>query len=140
VHKDLGRFSPSDTIGIAVADARTGKVVGLELFGRRDLFNALQDKLIEGYATDLVIAPCGRDKDKPKEMTKEQAEAFIRRALDGTSKYEDTPGSGRGVDLVSGQLRGKGVVLGEHAIHLSIQDIRPDVTPARPIVGPRPES
>jgi len=137
VHKDVGKFSPDDTIGIAVADARTGMVVGLELFGRRDLFDALQAKLIEGYATDLVIAADKRRTDKPKKVAKKQVEAFIRRALDGASKYEDTPGSGRGIDLVSGRLRGKGVALGKHAIHLSIQDVRPEVTPARPIVRPR---
>ena len=63
---------------------------------------------------------------------------FVRRALKGESKYEDTPGSGRGVDLVSGSMRGKGVALGEHAIHLSVQDQRPATTPARPIVNYNP--
>jgi len=57
VHKDLGKFSPPDTVGIAVADARTGKVVGLELFGRRDLFDGLQEKLIEGYAATSSSPP-----------------------------------------------------------------------------------
>ena len=133
-HKDLGKFSPRSTVGIAVADARTGRVVGLELFGRRDLFEALQDKLIEGYTMDLVIAAGKWDKDKAKKVTEKDVKAFIRRALDGKSKYEDTPGSGRGIDLVSGKLRGKGVALGSHAIHLSIQDVRP-ITPVRPGKG-----
>jgi len=133
--KDLGKFSPADTIGIAVADRRTGRVVGVEVFGRRDLFEALQDKLIEGYTTDLVIAS-DRDKYKPRDVTEEQVKEFIRKVLAGTSRYEDTPGSGRGIDIASGQLRGRGVALGDNVIHLSIQDRRPEVTPVRPIVDP----
>ena len=58
-HKALGRFSPPETVGIAIADARTGRVVGLEVFGRRDLFENLQDKLVEGYAVDLVLTADG---------------------------------------------------------------------------------
>jgi len=137
-HKDLGEFSPPDTIGIAVADARTGRVVGLELFGRRDLFEELQEKLIEGYATDLVLTRGAPDVRSRKKVTEEDVMVFVRRALKGESKYEDTPGSGRGVDLVSGSMRGKGVALGEHAIHLSVQDQRPGTTPARPIVNYNP--
>ena len=133
-HKDLGKFSPPDTIGIAVADARSGRVVGLELFGRRDLFERLQEKLIEGYALDLV-PPSGEWNDADaKKVTEKDVEAFIARVLEGTSKYEDTPGSGRGIDLVSGTIRGKGVALAENAIHLSIQDLQPPVTPAKPFV------
>jgi hypothetical protein len=137
-HKDLGRFSPPDTIGIAVADSRTGRVVGLELFGRRDLFERLQEKLIEGYALDIVPAdPAGDDTDS-KKVTEKDIEAFIARVLEGTSKYEETPGSGRGIDLTSGSVRGKGVAVGESAIHISIQDLRPGVTPVKPIVRDAP--
>lgn len=137
-HKDLGNFSPRSTVGIAVADSRTGRVVGLELFGRRDLFAALQAKLIEGYTTDLVIAAGRWDKRGGKKVTDKDVKAFIRQALNGTSKYEDTSGSGRGIDLVSGRLRGKGVALGRCAIHLSIQDGRPvKPLPARPIINRR---
>ncbi len=137
-HKDLGKFSPPETIGIAVADARTGRVVGLELFGRRDLFEELQEKLIEGYATDLVLTRGGPDVRRRRKVTEEDVMVFVRRALKGESKYEDTPGSGRGVDLVSGSMRGKGVALGEYAIHLSVQDQRVGTTPARPIVNYNP--
>ncbi|MHC4982139.1 MAG: ARPP-1 family domain-containing protein [Planctomycetota bacterium] len=133
-HDALGEFSPPDTVGIAVADARTGRVVGVEIFGRRDLFEALQNKLIEGYTTDLVVAAGKWDEQDAKEVTKDDVKDFIALALKGSSKYEDTPGSGKGIDLVSGTLRGKGVALGEHAIHLSIQDVRPAPTPARPVV------
>jgi len=140
-HKDLGKFSPPDTIGIAVGDLRTGRVVGMELFGRRDLFERLQEKLVEGYATDLVIAAGEWDEKTAKPVTEKDVEAFLQRALAGTSRYEDTPGSGRGLDLESGTLRGKGVALGGCVIHLSIQDVQPTPTPARPIVGDpnRPE-
>jgi len=135
VHDELGKFSPPDTIGIAVADARTGRVMGLELFGRRDLFEELQEKLIEGYATDLVL-PRGESSEKRRsEVTEKDVEGFIRRVVEGKSKYEDTPGSGRGVDLVSGSIKGKGVALGSDAIHVSIQDQRPAPTPAKPIVN-----
>jgi hypothetical protein len=65
-------------------------------------------------------------------------EAFIVRVLEGTSKYEDTPGSGRGIDLTSGTVRGKGVALGASAIHISIQDLQSPVTPAKPIVDRPP--
>jgi len=139
VHKDLGKFSPPDTIGIAVADARTGRVVGMELFGRRDLFEKLQDKLVEGYATDLVLAADEAGKTEEKKVTAADVEAFIRQAAEGTNRYEDTPGSGRGLDLVSGTLRGKGVALGGDVIHLSIQDLRPEPAPVRPIVNPPQE-
>jgi len=134
-HKDLGEFSPPDTIGIAVGDLRTGRVVGLELFGRRDLFERLQEKLVEGYALDLVIAERHETKalrDRP--LTEKDVQAFIQRAAAGTSRYEDTPGSGRGVDLESGTLHGKGMALGGCVIHLSVQDVQPAPTPARPIV------
>jgi len=134
VHEGLGKFTFSDTVGIAVADMRTRDVVGLEVFGRRDLFERLQEKLIEGYATDLVLGgthPPGR---KVPRVTEEKVLAFIQRAIRGRSTYEDTPGSGRGIDLVAGTLRGKGVASGRNVIHLSIQDRRPVVTPARPIV------
>lgn len=134
-HKDLGKFSPPDTVGMAVADARTGRVVGLELFGRRDLFERLQSKLIEGYTTDLVLAAGPWKQNDAKKVNETDVRAFIDRAIEGTSRYEDTPGSGRGIDLVSGTLRGKGVALGSSAIHLSIQDLRPAPTPARPIVN-----
>jgi hypothetical protein len=134
--KDLGKFSPPDTIGIAVADSRTGRVVGLELFGRRDLFERLQEKLIEGYALDLV--PADAAGDDAKKMTEKDAEAFIARVLEGTSRYEETPGSGRGIDLTSGTIHGKGVAVGESAIHLSIQDLQANPTPVRPIVNSPP--
>jgi len=135
----LGKFSPPDTIGIAVADARTGRVVGLELFGRRDLFEKLQVKLVEGYTLDLVVNR-GEDADKGdlKDVTEKDVEAFIKRAQEGESKYEDTPGSGRGIDLVSGTLKGKGVAVSENVIHLSTQDVRPVPVPAKPIVGDEP--
>jgi hypothetical protein len=134
-HKSLGKFSPPDTIGLAVGDTRTGRIVGLELFGRRDLFEQLQAKLVEGYTMDLVVVGA-----KPAEgaaahkVTARDVEAFIALARRGTSRYEDTEGSGRGIDLESGTLRGKGVALGAHALHLSVQDLRPGVTPARPRV------
>jgi hypothetical protein len=136
--KDLGKFSPPDTIGIAVADSRTGRVVGLELFGRRDLFERLQEKLIEGYALDLVPADAAGDDADAKKVTEKDVEAFIARVLEGTSRYEETPGSGRGIDLVSGTIHGKGVAVGESAIHLSIQDLQANPTPVRPIVNPPP--
>jgi len=137
-HKALGKFSPPDTIGIAVADARTGRVAGMELFGRRDLFERLQEKLIEGYALDLVPASVEWNDADAKKVTEKDVEAFIVRVLEGTSKYEDTPGSGRGIDLTSGTVRGKGVALGDNAIHLSVQDLRAPVTPAKPIVDRPP--
>jgi hypothetical protein len=138
VHEDLGKFSPPDTIGIAVADVRTGRVVGLELFGRRDLFDGLQEKLVEGYATDLVLKQTDWKPDEARRVTEDEVHGFITQALQGRSTYEDTPGSGRGLDLESGTLKGKGVAVGETAIHLSIQDVRPKPTPAKPIVEPRP--
>jgi len=140
LHEGLGKFSPSDTIGIAVADARTGRVIGLELFGRRDLFENLQDKLVEGYAADLILArKAGADSRKVITVKEKQVMEFIRRSLSGTSKYENTPGSGRGIDLSSGALRGKGVGLAEAVIHLSIQQTRQIVTPAKPVVNDRTE-
>jgi len=138
-HKNLGKFSPPDTVGIAVADARTGHVVGLELFGCRYLFEQLQDKLIEGYNMDIVVGKGDWDAKAAKQVTAKDIEAYVARALAGTSQYEDTPGSGRGIDLSSGTIKGKGVALGAHAIHLSIQDVRPATTPAKPIVNDRPE-
>jgi len=140
VHKDLGKFSPPDTVGIAVADARAGKVVGVELFGRRDLFEGLQKKLVEGYAADLVLTVSQWNKKEAKKVAADDVRGFIARALKGTSGYEDTPGSGRGLELESGTIVGKGVALGEVAIHLSVQDVHPETTPAKPIVTtpPRP--
>jgi len=137
-HKALGHFSPPETIGIAIADARTGRVVGLEVFGRRDLFENLQDKLVEGYAVDVVLTAGGpAPESKPAIGEKEVAE-FIRQALAGGSQYERTPGSGRGVDLASGTLRGKGVSVGEMLIHLSVQDTHMLAMPAKPIVDDGP--
>jgi hypothetical protein len=138
VHKALGHFSPPETVGIAIADARTGRVIGLEVFGRRDLFEGLEDKLVEGYAVDLVLTAAGPAPDsKPAVGEKEVAE-FIRQALAGGSQYERTPGSGRGVDLTSGALRGKGVSVGEMLIHLSVQETKVLATPAKPIVDGGP--
>jgi len=135
VHKDLGKFSPPDTVGVAVADARTGKVVGLELFGRRDLFDGLQQKLVEGYAADLVLTASDADDPAPaKDVPTAKVLAFVRRALGGTSGYEDTPGSGRGLTLKSGAICGKGVAVAGDAIHLSVQDTHPKPVPAKPIV------
>jgi len=138
-HKSLGDFSPPDTVGIAVADARTGRVVGLELFGCRHLFKELQGKLIEGYNMDVVVGKGDWDEKAAKEVKAKDVEAYVARVLAGGSQYEDTPGSGRGIDLASGTIKGKGVALGAHAIHLSIQDVRPETTPAKPIVDDRPE-
>jgi hypothetical protein len=135
-HKDLGKFSPPDTVGIAVADARTGKVVGLELFGRRDLFDGLQEKLVEGYIADIVLAASTAAPAEAKDVPTARVLAFVHRALKGTSAYEDTPGSGRGLTLQSGAICGKGVAVGGSAIHLSVQDTHPKTTPARPIVDP----
>jgi hypothetical protein len=137
--ESLGRFSPPETVGVAFGDLRTGRVVGLELFGNRYLFEHLQEKLIEGYTTELVIAaaPAGDDVREAK-ITQRDVDAFIERVLAGTSRYEETAGSGRGIDLTSGELRGKGVALGENVIHLSVQDLRPVVTPAKPVIDDRP--
>ncbi|MBL7139779.1 MAG: hypothetical protein ISS74_02625 [Planctomycetes bacterium] len=136
VHKDLGKFSPPDTVGIAVADARTGRVMGVELFGRRDLFDGLQEKLVEGYAADLVLTVSQWDEKEAKKVAADDVLGFIALALKGTSGYEDTPGSGRGLGLESGSIVGKGVALGDVAIHVSVQDVHPETTPARPIVTP----
>jgi len=138
MHKDLGKFSPPDTVGLAVADARTGKVVGVELFGRRDLFEGLQEKLVEGYAADLVLTVAQWEEKEAKPVAADTVQAFIAMALKGTSGYEDTPGSGRGVGLESGTIVGKGVALGEVAIHVSVQDVHPESTPAKPIVTTPP--
>jgi RNase H-fold protein (predicted Holliday junction resolvase) len=137
-HKALGRFSPPETIGIAVADARTGRVVGLEVFGRRDLFENLQDKLVEGYAVDLVLAVGAPASDSKLAVGEKEVAEFIQRALAGSSQYERTPGSGRGVDLTSGALRGKGVSAGEMLIHLSVQESHLLAMPAKPIVDDGP--
>lgn len=135
----LGHFSPPETIGVAFGDLRTGRVVGLELFGNRYLFEKLQEKLIEGYTTELVVASGAVDEKEIREgrVTQRDVEAFIERVAAGTSGYEETAGSGRGVDLTSGELRGKGVAMGETLIHLSVQDLRPVVTPAKPIIEDR---
>jgi hypothetical protein len=133
-HQDLGHFSPPDTIGIAVADARTGRVVGLELFGQRVLFEKVEDKLVEGYAMDLVPPDVAWKDSDGHRVTEKDVEAFIARVLDGTSRYEETPGSGRGIDLVSGTIRGKGVAEGNIIMHISIQDVKAVVTPVKPIV------
>jgi hypothetical protein len=137
-HKALGRFSPPETVGIAVADARTGRVVGLEVFGRRDLFENLQDKLVEGYAADLVLTAGAPASDSKPAVGENDVAEFIRRALAGSSRYERTPGSGRGVDLTSGLLRGKGVSAGEMLIHLSVQETHALGMPAKPIVEDGP--
>jgi hypothetical protein len=134
VHKGLGKFSPPETIGIAVADARTGKVIGIELFGRRDLFEALQEKLMEGYAADLVLAQTDGTDAKLMEVDQKAVREFIGRLLSLGCGYEDTPGSGRGIDLAGGTLHGKGVVLGEHVIHLSVQEMAVSIEPVKPIV------
>jgi hypothetical protein len=137
-HKDLGKFSPPDTVGIAVADAYTGRVVGIELFGRRDLFEELQDKLIEGYAADIVLARPVADEKEAREIGEKDVQDFIARILSLEVRYEDTPGSGRGIDLSSGALNGKGVALGDHVIHLSIQEMVRKIQPVRPIVTDPP--
>ncbi len=140
MHEELGKFSPEDTIGLAVADRRTGRIVGLELFGRRDLFEKLQAKLIEGYAADLVVtrnAAVVEENWEASDVKQKAVAAFIGQLLKtGESGYEDTPGSGRGVALKSGRIVGKGVALGETTIHISIQDVQQDATPAKPIVRP----
>ena len=41
-------------------------------------------------------------------------------------------GSGRGIDVTGAQLHGKGVGLGEMAVHFSIQPVA--VQPAKPII------
>jgi hypothetical protein len=138
VHKALGHFSPPETIGIAIADARTGRVIGLEIFGRRDLFEELQNKLIEGYAVDLVLAANSPASDSKSAVGEKEVAEFIQQALAGSSQYELTPGSGRGLDLTSGALHGKGVSAGEMVIHLSIQDSHKPATPAKPIVDDGP--
>jgi len=136
MHESLGHFSPRDTIGIAIADIRTGQVIGLELFGRRDLFANLQGKLMEGYAADLVLSDAFTAGSRvERAVTKKDVAEFIWRALEGSSRYEDTPGSGRRIDLTSGNLLGKGVALAGSVIHLSVQTRGPDL-PAKPIVRP----
>jgi hypothetical protein len=138
--ESLGHFSPPETIGVAFGDLRTGRVVGLELFGNRYLFANLQEKLIQGYTTELVVTAATVDEKELREdrVTRRDVEAFIERVAAGTSQYEETAGSGRGIDLSSGNLRGKGVAMGEVLIHLSVQDLQPAVTPAKPIVEPQP--
>lgn len=139
VHKDLGKFSPPETVGIAVADARSGRVLGVELFGRRDLFDRLQRKLVEGYATDLVVVARpeaeGEGEAAEADVPRKAVREFLDRALAGSSQYENTAGSGRGIKLDAEQLAGRGVALGGVAVHVSIQDVRPEPTPVRPIVG-----
>jgi hypothetical protein len=137
-HKALGHFSPPETVGIAIADARTGHVIGLEVFGRRDLFENLEDKLVEGYAVDLVLTAGDASADAKATVNEKDVAEFIQRALAGGSRYERTPGSGRGVELTAGTLRGKGVSAGEMLIHLSIQETHMLATPAKPIVDDGP--
>jgi len=138
VHKALGHFSPPETIGIVIADARTGQVIGLEVFGRRDLFEALQDKLVEGYAVDLVLTSAAASSDSKASVSEKDVTEFIQRALAGSSQYGRIPGSGRGVELTSGSLRGKGVSAGEMLIHLSVQETNTLAMPAKPIVDDGP--
>jgi len=136
MHESLGHFSPRDTIGIAIADSRTGQVIGLEVFGRRNLFENLQGKLMEGYAADLVLSDAFTAGSKvERAVTEKDVAEFIQRALEGASRYEDTPGSGRGIGLTSGNLLGKGVALAQSVIHLSVQTRGPDL-PVKPIVRP----
>ncbi len=137
-HKALGHFSPAETIGIAIADARTGRVIGLEVFGRRDLFENLEDKLVEGYAVDLVLTAGEPASESNAAVGEKDVAEFIQQALAGGSRYERTPGSGRGVELTGGALRGKGVSVGEMLIHLSVQETHMRAQPAKPIVNDPP--
>jgi hypothetical protein len=85
---------------------------------------------------DLVPPDVAWKDGDARKVTEKDVQAFIGNVLEGTSKYEETPGGGRGIDLVSGTIRGKGVSEGDSIIHLSIQDVPPVVTPVRPIVTP----
>lgn len=115
--------APADAVGYIFADRHAGRALGIELFGRTDLAQALLGKLIDAYAVDLVVPMRERSDSRLRHRPPDDdlARAFLERLRRAGSDRGDTPSSGAGIRLRAADLVGGGVSIDGRLVHFGCQ-------------------
>ena len=96
--------------------AISGRIVGLEAFGKAATLAGCFDKIVESYALDAID---GLEEDKTDGLTSEDAGRFIDRLL--SCRLSTFPSVGLGTDcrLESDKVNGLALVVDEEILHVS---------------------
>lgn len=109
------------------AFALDGKLIGADLFDRPETLARLWSKLVRASGLDaLEAAP--PPETSPAAATAEDVRAWLRAGSQARAEAFPSPGVGQDVRLESAALMGSGLVLEEHAFHVSI--FPPEPAPA----------
>ncbi|MBC7328650.1 hypothetical protein H5T87_11165 [bacterium] len=98
--------------GVAVAIG--GKLLCLDLFCDKKMFDALYPKLLKSYAVEAMI-----ESEKKDGISKEKMALFINSLLNGKAKHMDSPGAGEHWELVAKDAQGSCLVFEGNVLHLS---------------------
>jgi len=112
---------PRESVGFIFV--RRGRALGADFFGSNELALELLPKLLDSYVVDRATLEEDPRQEETSTQWKEHSPAIelFEEILIAGSRYTDTPGSGRGVRLITGTLAGSGVVLSPHFVHLGVQ-------------------
>lgn len=127
---------PSDANGMAVVIG--GRVVGVELFGDRETFGKLREKLLRSYAMDAMEYTAS----EPPVAGREMVEEFLRRVERARLAAKQTVGIGRYFGIESSGLYGSVLLWHEQqgvhgVVHTSFFPETP--TSETPQVRPMPQ-
>ncbi|MCD6416788.1 MAG: hypothetical protein J7M08_08860 [Planctomycetes bacterium] len=111
-------------VGMVVARGR--RVVGADIFCNPEVFRKHRRRLLESYALDCIAGPAEL-KERPPGGVRDDAERFLRSALQAKFTWRATPGQGRLLDAWTKVSRGTALVKDGAVVHLCL--VRPSPMP-----------
>jgi len=101
-----------------------GKVMVADIFSNRDIFKKLWSKLLESYVAEAIRR---QKKDVSSKIV--TGEMLLKACNMATIKLDDSPGSGKQVEISSSVVKGSGILLKNTPLHI---DLFPDLGPRIP--------
>jgi hypothetical protein len=123
------RGMPRRTVGMVVASHR--RILGADLFEDPDVFAALWEKLVRGYAMGTDFAEGKRIRIPAPAVERREVRSFLDDVHESTFAAETTPGVGRLLSI-RGAATGAALVWDGHAVHIvlfSQGEVRPVPAP-----------
>lgn len=102
---------PADVVGFVAADS--GAILGCDVFSDPDLFARLRDRIIRGYAMEVVCRP---SRSSWTRVTQSAVEAYVARAADAAAAEISAPGEGT-LYRLAGEVDGQALVWKNRVVH-----------------------
>jgi hypothetical protein len=124
---------PADVVGFVAADS--GAILGCDVLPDPELFERLRDRLVRGYAVEMVCRPA---RGSWTRVTQSAVQAYIARAADAAAAEISAPGEGT-LYRLAGEVDGQALVWRNRVVHAvffgggAVEPPRPPVfRPLRP--------